>query len=123
MELKIAFTEQPKNSGAFVFGVNFNNENHVTDLPFTNPLAETDLKDLRWYLEDYLDWPFNPIIRERGDKIEAKLDEWGAALFRALFAGHVPNSEDRRLGRLLLQQHRSDRPLSGSRAAGSELRA
>jgi len=87
MELKIAFTEKPANTGAFVFDLSLDGENHCRDTAFTNPLAEKDLKDLRWYLEDYLDWPFNPIIRGRGEEIEAKLDEWGAALFRALFAG------------------------------------
>ena len=87
MELKIAFTEKPANTGAFVFELSLDGENHCRDIAFTNPLAEKDLKDLRWYLEEFLDWPFNPIIRGRGDEIEAKLDDWGAALFRALFAG------------------------------------
>ena len=87
MELKIAFTEKPANTGAFVFDLSLDGENHCRDTAFTNPLVEKDLKDLRWYLEDFLDWPFNPIIRSRGEEIEAKLDEWGAALFRALFAG------------------------------------
>jgi hypothetical protein len=87
MELKIAFTEKPANTGAFVFDLSLDGENHCRDTAFMNPLAEKDFKDLRWYLEEYLDWPFNPIIRSRGEEIEAKLDEWGAALFRALFAG------------------------------------
>jgi hypothetical protein len=87
MELKIAFTEKPANTGAFVFDLSLDGENHCRDTAFINPLAEKDLKDLRWYLEEYLDWPFNPIIRSRGEEIEAKLDDWGAALFRSLFAG------------------------------------
>jgi hypothetical protein len=63
MELKVAFSEKPKDK--FVFDVILDGECHLRDIPFVDPLAEKDLKDLRWYLEEYLDWPFNEPVRKR----------------------------------------------------------
>ena len=51
---------------------------------FVSPLTPQDLKDLRWYLEDYLVAPF-AVYEERGKAIEGKLAGWGEALFAALF--------------------------------------
>lgn len=50
----------------------------------TWPLDADALEDLRWYLEDYLSVPFG-VYEERGPKVQARLDEWGAAVFRAVF--------------------------------------
>lgn len=86
MELTIAFAEKSKGSGAFVFDLILDGECHLRDIPFVDPLTEKDLKELRWYLEDYLDWPFSEPVQKRAQKIEQELDEWGAALFGAVFA-------------------------------------
>ena len=72
--------------GAFVFDLILDGESHLRGIPFTDPLTEKELKDLRWYLEEYLDWPFNEPVRKRAQEIERNLDEWGAALFGAVFA-------------------------------------
>jgi len=86
MELTIAFAEKSKGSGAFVFDLSLDGQCHLRDIPFVDPLTEKDLRELRWYLEEYLDWPYNEPVRKRAQKIERQLDEWGAALFDAVFA-------------------------------------
>jgi tetratricopeptide (TPR) repeat protein len=48
------------------------------------PLDDDALEDLRWYLEDYLRAPFG-VYGERGPEVEARLADWGAAVFRAVF--------------------------------------
>jgi hypothetical protein len=51
---------------------------------FRCPLDDKALADLRWYLEEYGEWPFGP-FRERAHGIEARLEVHGRALFNALF--------------------------------------
>jgi hypothetical protein len=51
---------------------------------FRSPLDEKALADLRWYLEEYGQWPFGP-FRDRAHEIEARLEGYGRALFNALF--------------------------------------
>ncbi len=48
------------------------------------PMGDTDLEDLRWYLEDYLRAPFG-VYEERGPAIQAKLAVWGEAIFSSAF--------------------------------------
>jgi tetratricopeptide (TPR) repeat protein len=48
------------------------------------PLGEEVLEDLRWYLEDYLRAPFG-VWEERGPKVQARLGEWGEAVFASVF--------------------------------------
>src|SRR5271167_626453 len=48
------------------------------------PLDADALEDLRWYLEDYLVAPFG-VYGERGPVVQARLADWGAAVFDALF--------------------------------------
>jgi tetratricopeptide (TPR) repeat protein len=48
------------------------------------PLDEDALEDLRWYLEDYLRAPFG-VYGERGPKVQARLADWGQAVFSAVF--------------------------------------
>ncbi len=52
---------------------------------FRSPLSEADLADLRWYLEEYAQWPFGP-FRDRAHSIEARLEGFGRSLFKSLFA-------------------------------------
>ncbi|MEM6682775.1 MAG: CHAT domain-containing protein, partial [Pseudomonadota bacterium] len=53
-------------------------------VPFTSPISAEDLADYSWYLERYLVAPFAQYA-ERGATIEAKLRDWGQALFNAVF--------------------------------------
>jgi hypothetical protein len=48
------------------------------------PLGADALEDLRWYLEDYLRVPFG-VYEERGPQVQARLAEWGEAVFSAVF--------------------------------------
>jgi len=85
MELTISFQETSKDSDKFFFDLILDSQSHQRNNPFTCPMNDRILTDLRWYLEDYLDYPYGPFKR-RGERIEAKLDEWGEALFRAIFS-------------------------------------
>lgn len=59
-------------------------ENETEAFPFTNPLDDKDLGQIRWYLEKYYDWPTD-IDDERARGIEGQLPQWGQALFNAVF--------------------------------------
>lgn len=50
------------------------------------------MKELRWYLETFLDYPFSPFT-DRAERIQSALKNWGTQAFNALFS-------DRQTGRL-----------------------
>ncbi len=51
---------------------------------FTSPIGQIELDDLRWYLEKYYLWPTG-LFQDRTKEIEAKLPQWGKALYQAIF--------------------------------------
>ena len=53
--------------------------------PFTPPLDDAGLADLRWYLEQYPHWPSGSDFQRAAD-IEDQLEGRGHALFDAAFA-------------------------------------
>jgi len=53
---------------------------------FRFKLQAQDQEDLRWYLEDYLQYPLEPAPKIAA-RIEARMDEIGAELFGAVLAG------------------------------------
>ncbi|MFH1743459.1 MAG: hypothetical protein ABIH23_31020, partial [bacterium] len=53
-------------------------------IPFADPLTLKDRKELRWYLEEYLQFPFGA-ERWRAEQLEKKMDEWGESLFDQVF--------------------------------------
>jgi len=53
-------------------------------LSFENPLTQENRKDLRWYLEDYLIFPYGA-ERDRANRVEESMQSWGEALFRQIF--------------------------------------
>ena len=53
-------------------------------LPFGDPLSPQDRAELRWYLEDYLQFPYGA-EKDRAAAVATKLEEWGEALFRQVF--------------------------------------
>jgi hypothetical protein len=59
------------------------------------------LAELRWYLEDFLEYPFSPYT-ERADRVRGALEGWGRAAFGALFG-------DRDGGRMLADAVRGKR--------------
>jgi len=85
VELTVSFQETPMDKEQFTFDLTLDGQSHQRDNPLTFPMDERALADLRWYLEDYLDYPYGP-FRDRGLRIEAMLDKWGEALFQAIFS-------------------------------------
>src|SRR5437870_4126894 len=56
---------------------------HTGDL-LKDPLASQEREDLRWYLEEYWQWPFEGFA-ERGKRVEALLPLVGKRLYKAMF--------------------------------------
>jgi tetratricopeptide (TPR) repeat protein len=54
--------------------------------PLAWTLDTADAEELRWYLEDYLRAPYGE-YQERGERVAARLAEWGQASFGAVFGG------------------------------------
>ncbi|QSJ20672.1 tetratricopeptide repeat protein [Nostoc sp. UHCC 0702] len=53
-------------------------------ITFEHPFDEETLTDLRWYLEQYLPFPYG-IYPDKANKIEQKFQEWGQQLFELVF--------------------------------------
>jgi hypothetical protein len=51
---------------------------------FTHPFDEQALADLRWYLEEYLRFPYG-LAADNAVKIEQKFQDWGEQLFELVF--------------------------------------
>lgn len=54
------------------------------DFYLTAPLGLIEAEDLQWYLERYHIWPLGT-FKERAAQIEARLPQWGQALYQAVF--------------------------------------
>jgi hypothetical protein len=61
-------------------------------VPFTVPLTAAEREGLRWYLEDYLQAPY-AVYKEDGNRIQARLDQWGRRLFAGLFGAGLPGRD------------------------------
>jgi len=59
--------------------------NHLAGL-LTDPLTPQERADLRWYLEDYILWPYEEFSK-RSKRIEALLPVIGQRLYQAAFGG------------------------------------
>lgn len=67
-------------------------EGFAEPIGFASPFSAAEREDLRWYLEDYLTAPF-AVYEQRGQAIQAKLAEWGRALFDAVFGAGKPGRD------------------------------
>ncbi len=56
------------------------------EFPLALPLGKEQLDELRWYLEQYYEFPYHG-NRVRAERVEQQLEAWGHALFAALFHG------------------------------------
>ena len=56
---------------------------HTGDL-LSDPLTKQERANLRWYLEEYSDWPYEQFL-ERAKQIEALLPELGNRLYKTVF--------------------------------------
>ena len=57
---------------------------HYSPLPFEDPLSSEDRRELRWYLEEYLQFPYGA-EESHARRVEEKMGEWGEALFSQVF--------------------------------------
>ena len=62
------------------------NEQESEPFELKLPINERDASRLRWYFEDYLNFP-GIGDRRKANEIEKQLTSWGEAVFEALFAG------------------------------------
>ncbi len=53
---------------------------------FKAPLGPVELEEIRWYIESYYQWPTG-VFKERAEKTEKALTEWGKVLFEAVLGG------------------------------------
>jgi hypothetical protein len=63
---------------------------HTGDL-LKDPLSSQERKDLRWYLEEYWQWPFEGFA-QRGKRVEALLPQIGERLYQVVFGSFKANS-------------------------------
>ncbi|MEH2301891.1 MAG: hypothetical protein V7K88_23625 [Nostoc sp.] len=54
------------------------------EVSFQEPFDQENAAELRWYLEDYLKFPYG-IFPDNAAKIEQKLQQWGQHLFELVF--------------------------------------
>src|SRR4051812_40229820 len=52
---------------------------------FAFALSDQDREDIRWYLENYALFPADPAIAVVAARIERRMEQLGAELFRAIF--------------------------------------
>ena len=57
---------------------------YYSPLPFEDPLSVEDRGELRWYLEQYLQFPYGA-EEYRAGRVEHRMSEWGEALFSQVF--------------------------------------
>ena len=53
--------------------------------PFANPLDSDERREFRWYLEDYLQFPYGA-EENHADQVEGEMRKWGESLFAQVFA-------------------------------------
>ncbi|MCC5621805.1 tetratricopeptide repeat protein, partial [Nostoc sp. CHAB 5715] len=62
----------------------YENPRLAPPVPFQQPFDAENAAELRWYLEDYLKFPYG-IFPDNAVKIEQKLQHWGQQLFELVF--------------------------------------
>ncbi|MBD1808994.1 tetratricopeptide repeat protein [Microcoleus sp. FACHB-SPT15] len=60
------------------------NPRPAPSVTFTHPFDEQALADLRWYLEEYLRFPYG-LAPDNAAKVEQKFQDWGEQLFELVF--------------------------------------
>src|SRR4051794_10369993 len=53
-------------------------------LKFADPLTNEDRADLRWYLEDFLSFPYGA-EPDKAARVEQRMAQWGTKLFERVF--------------------------------------
>ena len=65
-------------------------------IPFSDPLTENDHRELRWYLEEFLQFPYGA-ERNHAQEVEGKMEQWGAELFNRAFPKTDCDPDPRRI--------------------------
>jgi tetratricopeptide (TPR) repeat protein len=113
-------------------------EREVTSRPFRfiAPIGQIEQDELRWYLEAYYHWPVG-LFRERAQRTEAQLPQWGAKLSAAVLdkpecqavkaAWHNTRTESERLFSVLVEtallHDASDAEKANANTAASRLQS
>ena len=50
---------------------------------FTAPIGPIELEEVRWYIENYYQWPVG-VFKDRAEGTEDNLTEWGQAIYKAV---------------------------------------
>jgi tetratricopeptide (TPR) repeat protein len=82
IELNVRFT------GCDRFVIKFD-DRETEAIAFVSPVNDDDRGEIRWYLESYAAHYMMDVDDRRAERIEAKLPEWGKALFEAIFGDRV----------------------------------
>lgn len=53
---------------------------------FDHPFNNETIGEVRWYLEEYLKFPYGSQI-ERAERVKENMKEWGSKLYNSVFAG------------------------------------
>ncbi|NES03617.1 MAG: tetratricopeptide repeat protein [Okeania sp. SIO2F4] len=69
------------------------NPRFAPSVTFHQPFDEQALTDLRWYLEEYLAFPYGIFPDKAQNIIEPKLQEWGQQLFELVFRSNEKTRE------------------------------
>ncbi len=69
------------------------NPRFAPSVTFNQPFDERALTDLRWYLEEYIDFPYGIFPDKAQNIIEPKLQEWGQQLFELVFRSNEKGRE------------------------------
>ena len=88
LDLRITLTPPPADRPDAIAAIALScgaplNLDHAGDL-LPDPLTPAERDDLRWYLEEYWQWPYEQFIA-RAHKVERLLDDLGARLYNAVF--------------------------------------
>ncbi|MDQ2996972.1 MAG: CHAT domain-containing protein, partial [Chloroflexota bacterium] len=87
LELSLRFTSDEKDDSSPISVALFRLDKgtYTQPVPFSPPLDDPQLADLRWYLEVFATWPTGPDY-ERAETIESRLEDWGRLLLQSVLS-------------------------------------
>jgi len=70
--------------GAVAWSRGHERREYPGSVKFSDPWTKPDRRDLRWYLEEYLRFPYGA-ERFRAEQVERRMAAWGESLFKQVF--------------------------------------
>lgn len=88
IELSVRFTSDEKDQTSPIAVNLFRPDAGVATplAPFTPPLDDGVLKELRWYPEVFPTWPTG-LDYDRAERIKSQLEDWDRALLKSIIGG------------------------------------